>query len=299
MAMQQVIEKAQVLIEALPYIREFEGKTVVVKYGGAAMLDPGLRASTAQDIVLMRYVGMNPIVVHGGGPAINAMLKRLDIQSRFTANGLRVTDAATMEVVEMMLCGQVNKDIVNLLNQAGGEAVGLSGKDGRLLFARKIERQDGEDIGHVGEIASVNPKVVRTICAAGMIPVIAPVATDARGGTWNVNADTAAGDVAAALQAEKLVFLTDTPGLLRDKDDPDSLIHRLHSKDVETLKKQGVISGGMAPKIDACLKALDFGVRRTHIIDGRIPHSLLLEIFTEKGLGTLVSHDVAAGTEGA
>lgn len=299
MAMQQIIEKAQVLIEALPYIREFEGKTVVVKYGGAAMLDPGLRASTAQDIVLMRYVGMNPIVVHGGGPAINAMLKRLDIQSRFTANGLRVTDDATMEVVEMMLCGQVNKDIVNLLNQAGGEAVGLSGKDGRLLFARKVERQDGEDIGHVGEIASVNPKVVRTICAAGMIPVIAPVATDTRGGTWNVNADTAAGDVAAALQAEKLVFLTDTPGLLRDKDDPDSLIHRLHSKDVETLKKQGVISGGMAPKIDACLKALDFGVRRTHIIDGRIPHSLLLEIFTEKGLGTLVSHDVAAGTEGA
>ncbi|MBW7865050.1 MAG: acetylglutamate kinase [Candidatus Hydrogenedens sp.] len=297
--MQQIIEKAQVLIEALPYIREFEGKTVVVKYGGAAMLDPGLRASTAQDIVLMRYVGMNPIVVHGGGPAINAMLKRLDIQSRFTANGLRVTDDATMEVVEMMLCGQVNKDIVNLLNQAGGEAVGLSGKDGRLLFARKVERQDGEDIGHVGEIASVNPKVVRTICAAGMIPVIAPVATDTRGGTWNVNADTAAGDVAAALQAEKLVFLTDTPGLLRDKDDPDSLIHRLHSKDVETLKKQGVISGGMAPKIDACLKALDFGVRRTHIIDGRIPHSLLLEIFTEKGLGTLVSHDVAAGTEGA
>ena len=297
--MQTVIEKAQVLIEALPYIREFEGKTVVIKYGGAAMLDPALRASTAQDVVLMRYVGMNPIVVHGGGPAINAMLKRLDIQSRFTANGLRVTDDATMEVVEMMLCGQVNKDIVNLLNQAGGEAVGLSGKDGRLLFARKVERQDGEDIGHVGEIASVNPKVVRTICAAGMIPVIAPVATDTRGGTWNVNADTAAGDVAAALQAEKLVFLTDTPGLLRDKDDPDSLIHRLHSKDVETLKKQGVISGGMAPKIDACLKALDFGVRRTHIIDGRIPHSLLLEIFTEKGLGTLVSHDVAAGTEGA
>lgn len=299
MAMQQIIEKAQVLIEALPYIREFEGKTVVVKYGGAAMLDPGLRSSTAQDIVLMRYVGMNPIVVHGGGPAINAMLKRLDITSRFTANGLRVTDDATMEVVEMMLCGQVNKDIVNLLNQAGGEAVGLSGKDGRLLFARKVERQDGEDIGHVGEIASVNPKVVRTICGAGMIPVIAPVATDARGGTWNVNADTAAGDVAAALQAEKLVFLTDTPGLLRDKDDPDSLIHRLHSKDVETLKRQGVITGGMSPKIDACLKALDFGVRRTHIIDGRTPHSLLLEIFTEKGLGTLVSHDVAAGTEGA
>ena len=296
--MQTVIEKAQVLIEALPYIREFEGKTVVIKYGGAAMLDPSLRASTAQDVVLMRYVGMNPIVVHGGGPAINAMLKRLDIASRFTAGGLRVTDAATMEVVEMMLCGQVNKDIVTLMNQAGGEAVGLSGKDGKMLFARKVDSGDGEDIGLVGQITSVDTKVIRAVCAAGMIPVIAPVATDREGGTWNVNADTAAGDIAAALEAEKLVFLTDTPGLLRDKDDPDSLIHRLHSRDVETLKKQGVISGGMAPKVDACLRALDAGVRRTHIIDGRTPHSLLLEIFTEKGLGTLVSHDVAAGNGG-
>jgi len=296
--MQTVIEKAQVLIEALPYIREFEGKTVVIKYGGAAMLDPSLRASTAQDVVLMRYVGMNPIVVHGGGPAINAMLKRLDIASRFTAGGLRVTDAATMEVVEMMLSGQVNKDIVNLMNQAGGEAVGLSGKDGKMLFARKVDTADGEDIGLVGQITSVDTKVVRAVCAAGMIPVIAPVATDREGRTWNVNADTAAGDIAAALEAEKLVFLTDTPGLLRDKDDPDSLIHRLHSRDVETLKKQGVISGGMAPKVDACLRALDAGVRRTHIIDGRTPHSLLLEIFTEKGLGTLVSHDVAAGNGG-
>ncbi len=296
--MQTVIEKAQVLIEALPYIREFEGKTVVIKYGGAAMLDPSLRASTAQDVVLMRYVGMNPIVVHGGGPAINAMLKRLDIASRFTAGGLRVTDAATMEVVEMMLCGQVNKDIVTLMNQAGGEAVGLSGKDGKMLFARRVDTEDGEDIGLVGQITSVDTKVIRAVCAAGMIPVIAPVATDREGRTWNVNADTAAGDIAAALEAEKLVFLTDTPGLLRDKDDPDSLIHRLHSRDVETLKKQGVISGGMAPKVDACLRALDAGVRRTHIIDGRTPHSLLLEIFTEKGLGTLVSHDVAAGNGG-
>jgi len=296
--MQTVIEKAQVLIEALPYIREFEGKTVVIKYGGAAMLDPSLRASTAQDVVLMRYVGMNPTVVHGGGPAINAMLKRLDIASRFTAGGLRVTDAATMEVVEMMLSGQVNKDIVNLMNQAGGEAVGLSGKDGKMLFARRVDTEDGEDIGLVGQITSVDAKVIRAVCAAGMIPVIAPVATDREGRTWNVNADTAAGDIAAALEAEKLVFLTDTPGLLRDKDDPDSLIHRLHSRDVETLKKQGVISGGMAPKVDACLRALDAGVRRTHIIDGRTPHSLLLEIFTEKGLGTLVSHDVAAGNGG-
>ena len=295
--MQRWIEKAYVLIEALPFIRQFEGKTVVIKYGGAAMLEPALRAITAQDIVMMRYIGLNPIVVHGGGPAINAMLKKLGIESRFSKNGLRITDEATMDVVEMVLSGRVNKDIVNLINQAGGEAVGLSGKDGRLFCAHKA-LENGEDIGLVGEINSVNPKIIKAACDSGLIPVIAPIATDMSGGTWNVNADSAAGDLAAAIQTEKLVFLTDTPGLLRDKNDPDSLIHRLHSKDVETLKQKGVISGGMAPKIDACLKALDFGVRRAHIIDGRVPHSLLLEIFTDKGLGTLVSLDVAAGSAG-
>ena len=296
--MQEFIEKAEVLIEALPYIREFFGKTVVIKYGGAAMLDPVLRASTAQDIVLMRYVGMNPIVVHGGGPAINGMLKRLDIKSQFTPQGLRITDDATMDVVEMMLAGSVNKDIVTLLNNAGAEAVGLCGKDGRMLYARKVMSPEGEDIGHVGEIASVNTKVLKALCDNGLIPVIAPIATDREGGTWNVNADTAAGDIAAAVEAEKLVFLTDTPGLLRDVNDSDSLIHRLHSRNIEELKQKGVITGGMSPKIDACLKALDFGVRRTHIIDGRVPHCLLLEIFTNKGLGTLVSHDMLEGMEG-
>ena len=296
--MQEFIEKAEVLIEALPYIREFFGKTVVIKYGGAAMLDPVLRASTAQDIVLMRYVGMNPIVVHGGGPAINGMLKRLDIKSQFTPQGLRITDDATMDVVEMMLAGSVNKDIVTLLNNAGAEAVGLCGKDGRMLYARKVMSPEGEDIGHVGEIASVNTKVLKALCDNGLIPVIAPIATDREGGTWNVNADTAAGDIAAAVEAEKLVFLTDTPGLLRDVKDSDSLIHRLHSRNIEELKQKGVITGGMSPKIDACLKALDFGVRRTHIIDGRVPHCLLLEIFTNKGLGTLVSHDMLEGMEG-
>lgn len=296
--MQEFIEKAEVLIEALPYIREFFGKTVVIKYGGAAMLDPTLRANTAQDIVLMRYVGMNPIVVHGGGPAINGMLKRLDIQSQFTPQGLRITDDATMEVVEMMLAGAVNKDIVTLLNNAGGEAVGLCGKDGRMLYARKTNSPEGEDIGHVGEITSVNTKVLKALCDSDLIPVIAPIATDREGGSWNVNADTAAGDIAAAVEAEKLVFLTDTPGLLRDVNDPESLIHRLHSRNIEELKQKGVIVGGMSPKIDACLKALDFGVRRTHIIDGRVSHSLLLEIFTDKGLGTLVSHDMLEGMEG-
>ena len=296
--MQKFIEKAEVLIEALPYIREFFGKTVVIKYGGAAMLDANLRACTAQDIVLMRYVGMNPIVVHGGGPAINGMLKRLNIQSKFTPHGLRITDEDTMQVVEMTLAGAVNKDIVNLLNHAGSEAVGLCGKDGRLLLAEKITSPEGEDIGQVGGITSVNTKVLEALYTNGMVPVIAPIATDAEGRSWNVNADTAAGDVAAAVGAEKLVFLTDTPGLLRNVEDPESLIHRVHSRSVEKLKNDGVIVGGMAPKIDACLKALDYGVRRTHIIDGRVPHSLLLEIFTDKGLGSLVSHDHMEGMEG-
>lgn len=286
--MHESIQKAAVLIEALPYIREFEGKTVVIKYGGAAMIDPELRRSTAEDIVLMRYVGMNPVVVHGGGPAINAMLKRLDIPSRFSKSGLRITDEATVEIVEMVLAGAENKDIVRLLSLAGGDAVGLSGKDGNLLFARKQE--DEEDLGFVGRITGVHTKIIDAVCKAGMIPVIAPIATDGMGGTWNINADTAAGEIAAALKAEKLVFLTDTPGLLRDVKDPESLMHQLRSKEVPELRNKGVIAGGMIPKIEACIRALDFGVRKTHIIDGRVPHSLLLEIFTVQGLGTLVTH---------
>lgn len=288
--MQESIEKAAVLIEALPYIRDFKGKTVVIKYGGAAMLDPELRRSAAEDIVLMKYVGMSPVIVHGGGPAINQTLKRLGIESSFNAGGLRVTDDATIEVVEMVLAGMVNKDIVSLLNKAGGGAVGLSGKDGNLLYAQKKVMADGSDIGHVGEIVQVNTRVVDTLTAAGMVPVIAPIATDANGGTWNVNADTAAGEVAGALRAEKLVFLTDTPGLLRDVSDPSSLIHQLRRDEIPALRDAGIIAGGMIPKVEACLTALTAGVRKTHIIDGRVSHSLLLEIFTREGLGTLVSH---------
>lgn len=287
--MEQSIQKAGVLIEALPYMREFFGKTVVIKYGGAAMLDPELRRSTAEDVTLMKYVGMNPVVVHGGGPEINTLLKRLDIRSGFN-QGQRITDDATMEVVEMVLGGRVNKEIVALLNHAGADAVGLSGKDANLLFAKKLVLDDGSDLGHVGQITGVHFQVIDVLCRAGMVPVIAPIATDGEGGTWNINADTAAGEVAAALKAEKLVFLTDTPGVLRDKEDPETLIHQLRSGDVQQLKKDGVLAGGMIPKIDACLKALDYGVRKTHIIDGRVPHSLLLEIFTKEGLGTLVSH---------
>ena len=288
--MQEFIQKATVLIEALPYIRDFNGKTVVIKYGGAAMLDPALRHSAAQDIVRMKFVGMNPVIVHGGGPAINQTLKRLSIESSFNAHGLRITDDATIEVVEMVLAGSVNKDIVSLLNKAGGTAVGLSGKDGNLLYAQQKIMADGSNIGHVGEIVQVNTKVVDTLTAAGLIPVIAPIATDANGGTWNVNADTAAGEVAGALRAEKLVFLTDTPGLLRDVEHPDSLIHQLRCDEIPAMRASGIIAGGMIPKVEACVGALTAGVRKTHIIDGRVPHSLLLEIFTRQGLGTLVSH---------
>lgn len=286
--MRQSIQKASVLIEALPYIRKFDGKTVVIKYGGSAMSDPKIRTTTAENVILMKYVGMNPVVVHGGGPAINATLKQFGIKSSFH-QGLRVTDDETVRVVEMVLAGTINKDIVSLLNLSGGNAVGLCGKDGNLLHARKIEPEDGTDIGHVGAIEAVHCQIINVVCAAGMIPVIAPIATDAQGGTWNVNADTAAGEIAAALEAEKLVFLTDTPGLLRNKDDPETLIHQLRSSEVGRLKKEGIIAGGMIPKVDACIHALEHDVARTHIIDGRVPHALLLEIFTDKGLGTLVS----------
>ncbi|HEO71410.1 MAG TPA: acetylglutamate kinase, partial [Candidatus Hydrogenedentes bacterium] len=248
-----------------------------------------LRANTAEDIVLMKYVGMNPVVVHGGGPAISQTLKRLGIESRFH-QGLRITNDETISVVEMVLAGSINKDIVALLNRAGGGAVGLSGKDGNLLYARRIESEDGVDLGHVGEVTDVRPQIVFDLCRSGSIPVIAPIATDAEGATWNVNADLAAGEVAAALQAEKLVFLTDMPGLLRDKDDISTLIHELPANEVTRLQQEGVIAGGMIPKVDACIRALQAGVRKTHIIDGRVSHSLLLEIFTKKGLGTLVQH---------
>ncbi|MBN2308981.1 MAG: acetylglutamate kinase [Candidatus Hydrogenedentes bacterium] len=286
--MQEFIQKADVLIEALPYIREFDGKTVVIKYGGAAMQEPALRRSTAEDIVLMKYVGMNPVIVHGGGPEINRMLTRLGIESKFH-NGLRVTDEETVRVVEMILSGSVNKEIVTLINRAGGNAVGLSGKDGNLLHAKRIHLEDGVDIGQVGEVDRVDARIIEVLCSEAMVPVVAPIATDDEGGTWNVNADTAAGEIAGALQAEKLVFLTDTPGLLRDVDDPGSLIHRLSFEEIRALIGKGVIAGGMIPKVNACMTALNRGVAKTHVIDGRVPHALLLEIFTAKGLGTLIA----------
>jgi acetylglutamate kinase len=286
--MEEYIQKASTLIEALPYIREFEGKTVVIKYGGAAMTQARLRKSVAEDITLMKFVGMNPVVVHGGGPAINRRMKQLGVKSRFH-KGLRVTDEAAIEVVEMVLSGTVNKEIVSLLNTAGGNSVGISGKDGNLLHARRIELEDGEDVGFVGHVTDVRCEIVNVLCEAGFIPVVAPLATDDRGRTWNINADTAAGVIAGALEAAKLVFMTDTPGLLRDAEDQTTLIHQVNRAEIESLKEAGVIAGGMIPKVDACLSALDGGVVKTHIIDGRVPHALLLEIFTAQGLGTLVT----------
>ncbi len=286
---EEFIQKAATLVEALPYIREFEGKTVVIKYGGAAMESMRLRESTAEDIVLMKYVGMNPIVVHGGGPEINRTLQRLGVEAKFN-NGLRITDEETVKIVEMVLAGALNKGIVTLVSRAGGNPIGICGKDGNLLHARKLNAKDGTDLGFVGEITGVHFKILTVLCEAGLIPIIAPIATDGQGTTWNVNADSAAGEIAAAIQAEKLVFLTDTPGILRDPKDPASLIHQLNYLEIEDLIEQGVIAGGMIPKVEACLKALDYGVAKTHIIDGRVPHSLLLEIFTDRGMGTLVTH---------
>ncbi len=286
---QEFIQKAATLVEALPYIREFEGKTVVIKYGGAAMENERLRESTAEDIVLMKYVGMNPIVVHGGGPEINRTLQRLGVEAKFH-NGLRITDEETVKIVEMVLAGALNKEIVTLVSRAGGNPIGICGKDGNLLHAKKLVAEDGADLGFVGEITGVHFKILTVLCEAGLIPIIAPIATDPQGNTWNVNADTAAGEIAAAILAEKLVFLTDTPGILRDPKDPASLIHQLNYLEIEDLIEQGVIAGGMIPKVEACLKALDYGVVKSHIIDGRVPHSLLLEIFTDKGMGTLVTH---------
>ncbi|MFQ6043724.1 MAG: acetylglutamate kinase [Candidatus Poribacteria bacterium] len=291
--MKTLIEKADVLIEALPYIRTFYGKTIVVKYSGKAMEDDTLKHSVMQDIVLMKYVGMNPVVVHGGGPQISEMMKRLGKEAKFI-QGLRVTDRETVDIAEMVLAGTINKEIVSLINNQGGKAVGLCGKDANLIQAQKhfakVTSDSGEqimaDIGFVGDIVSVNPKIIRVLEAEGFIPVIAPNGVGEDGQTYNINADTVAGEIAAALQAEKLIVLTDIRGILRDKNDANSLIPTLDISDVDELIQNGVIETGMLPKVEACITALNAGVQKTHIIDGRISHSILLEIFTERGIGT-------------
>lgn len=278
---------ADVLVEALPYIRRFAGRTVVVKYGGNALAgtsEHDALALFAEDIVLMHTVGIRPVVVHGGGPQINDLLARLGIESRFS-NGLRVTDGPTMDVVRMVLNGQVNPQIVSAINTHGNIAVGLSGEDGRILQATPR----GGDLGFVGDIERVRPELVQSILDDGFVPVISTVAVDTSGQPYNINADTAAGAIAAALGAEKIVYLTDIAGLRRDVDDPESLIHRTTIEELKTLIADGTVAGGMIPKVESCMEAVRGGVRSAHILDGRLPHVLLLELFTDEGVGTMIT----------
>ncbi len=287
--MQQYIEKAKTLIEALPYIKKFSGKTVVIKYGGSAMLNEELKNTVIQDIVLMKLVGMCPVIVHGGGNEINKLLERIDKKTEFI-NGLRVTDEETMEVVEMVLSGKINKNIVTYIQKQGLNAVGISGKDGNILTARK-KTINGQDAGFIGEIDHVDPGLIKTLVRDDFIPVIAPVAKDMQGQGYNVNADYAASAIAGALQAEKLVFLTDTEGVLKDINDPASLISNIKVTHAEQLIKDGVISGGMIPKVECCIEGVKKGVKTVHILDGRVEHSLLLEVFTDRGIGTMIHCD--------
>jgi acetylglutamate kinase len=276
--------RVRVLSEALPYIQQFSGRTVVVKYGGAAMKDSTLKETVMRDIVFLSYVGLRPVVVHGGGPEINSWLDKLGIEPQFK-NGLRVTDAATMDVVEMVLVGRVNKEIVALINQAGGAAVGLCGKDGNLIRARP-EGQEG--IGFVGEVSGVNIKILDTLVKNGYIPVVSSVAADETGQSYNINADTVAGEIAAALGAEKMILMTDTPGILKDYHDMSTLIAKLDIQEARKLIETGIVSGGMIPKVNCCVRSLAQGVKAAHILDGRIPHALLLEIFTDAGIGSMI-----------
>ena len=283
-------EKAQVLAEALPYIRRFQDKTIVVKYGGNAMTDPTLKESFARDVVLLKLVGMNPVVVHGGGPQIDQLLKRIGKQGEFV-QGMRVTDEETMDIVEMVLGGQVNKEIVNLINRHGGKAVGITGQDGGFIRARKLLMPSKDapdqllDIGQVGEITSIDPSVIAFLDQGDFIPVVAPIGVGADGESYNINADVVAGKLAEVLNAEKLILLTNTPGVL-DKD--GRLLTGLTPKQIDELFADGTLYGGMLPKISSALDAARSGVRSVHIIDGRVEHSLLLEVLTDQGVGTLI-----------
>lgn len=281
--------KAKILLESLPYIREFYKKTIVIKYGGHAMKDENLKKAFALNVILLKYIGVNPVIVHGGGPQIGNMLKKLNITSQFR-EGLRVTDDATMDVVEMVLVGKVNKEIVNLINLMGGNAVGLSGKDGWLIKARKLEMVISKentppeiiDLGKVGEVVSVQNELITTLEDKGFIPVIAPVGVDADGNTYNINADDVAAAIAGSLKAKRLILLTDVPGILSNGE----LISSISRKDALEAISRGIITGGMIPKVKCCVEALEEGVEKTHIIDGRVENSILLELFTNAGIGT-------------
>lgn len=275
-------ERANILVQALPYIKKYAGATVVVKYGGNAMLDDELKAAVMSDIVLMQLVGVNVVLVHGGGPEINAMLKKIGKESKFIG-GMRYTDQETMDIVQQVLAGKVNKDLVQLLEDAGGKAIGLCGLDGSLLKADKLEG----DLGFVGEIREVNVEIIHSSVKNGYIPIVSTVAAGYHGEVYNINADVAAARIAAELGAMKLILMTDVRGLLKDITDPSTIIPVVNVSDVRRLKKEGVISGGMIPKIDCCVDAVRRGVGRAHIIDGRIPHSILVELFTDQGIGTM------------
>jgi acetylglutamate kinase len=283
--------RAGVLVEALPYIRRFFGSTVVVKYGGNAMTDPDLAARFAEDVVLLQAVGIRTVVVHGGGPQIGELMARLGMKSEFR-DGLRVTDAETLDVARMVLVGKVNRDIVSAINRHGPLAVGLSGEDAGLITAN--ERNPA--LGFVGDVAEINPAILERLLAESLIPVVSTIGVDPSGQAYNINADTVAGAVAAAVGAEKIIYLTDVPGLLRDVDDADSLITRISAPELEALIRDGVLTGGMIPKITGCLDALEHGVGSAHLLDGRVDHVLLLELFTDAGIGTMITRSIGSPT---
>ncbi len=277
-------DRAKVLIQALPYIQKYSGQTIVVKYGGNAMISPELKDAVMSDIVLMQLVGINVVLVHGGGPEINQMLKKIGKESKFS-NGLRVTDEETIDIVQMVLTGKVNKSLVQLLEQHGGKAIGLCGLDSRMIMAEKLI--SGEDLGFVGEITEVNTSVIEDSTKNGYIPIISTIAGGYKGEVFNINADLAAARIAAELKAVKLILMTDIRGLLKNRDDENTLIPVVNVSEVPYLKREGIISGGMIPKIDCCVEAVRRGVKRAHIIDGRIPHSILIEMFSDEGIGTM------------
>ena len=279
-------ERAKVLVQALPYIQKYAGKTVVVKYGGNAMINNDLKDAVMSDIVLMQLVGINVVLVHGGGPEISAMLKKIGNESQFVG-GMRVTDEETIDIVQMVLAGKVNKDLVQLLEHHGGRAVGLCGLDGGMLTAEKLRSNEG-DLGYVGRIVDVNTDIIIDATRNGYVPIISTVAGGENGEVFNINADVAAARIAAKLDAIKLILMTDIRGLLRDKDDENTLIPVVNVSEVPSLKNQGIISGGMIPKIDCCVEAVRRGVNRAHILDGRIPHSILIELFSDEGIGTML-----------
>ena len=292
--MQEKIDKATILIEALPYIRKLRGQTIVIKYGGNAMVNEELKQSVMDDITLLKYIGINPVIVHGGGPDISSMLKEVNVESHFV-NGLRYTDAKTMSIAQMVLIGKTNKEIVSALNLKGAKAVGICGIDGNLSEAEKLTKDgDGNDIdvGYVGKIININTHVIEMLANDEYIPIIAPIGVGKDGQSYNINADTVAAEVAVALKASKLITLTDVRGVLRDNEDgTKSLIGQLDIPSIKECKEQGIITGGMIPKVEGCLDTVVRGVRRAHIIDGRIPHSIILEMFTKKGIGTMIVKD--------